>query len=237
MISVCMATYNGERYLIEQVESILTQIGEEDELIISDDDSSDDTVNILKSIKDKRVKIFQTKIVDYKFKIDKIAHNFENALKNAKGDVIFLADQDDVWCANKVAVMSGVLSSHDVAVSDCYVVDEDLNLLYDSYYDDIRKPRKSVVGNFIKSSFLGSCMAFKKAVLEESFPFPQYGVGHDLWIGLIGLKKFNVAFVPERLIKYRRHDNVATNAGKKGEANLRFKLAYRTYLLKAIMTL
>ena len=89
MISVCMATYNGEKYLREQVGSILTQLGENDELVVSDDGSTDSTIDILKSYNDPRIKIF----------INTGRHgvnsNFENALRHADGDYIFLSDQDD----------------------------------------------------------------------------------------------------------------------------------------------
>ena len=97
MISVCIATYNGAEYLREQVESILSQLEEEDEIVVSDDSSTDTTIEILQSFGDRRIKIFKNPAKGF-------VRNFENALRQAQGDFIFLSDQDDVWLPNKVAV-------------------------------------------------------------------------------------------------------------------------------------
>ena len=90
MISVCMATYNGEKYIEEQLKSILSQLGENDEVIVSDDSSTDNTLAIVESFNDVRIKIFPNN------KFHSPIFNFENALKQATGDYIFLSDQDDV---------------------------------------------------------------------------------------------------------------------------------------------
>lgn len=104
-ISVCMATYNGAKYLKEQVDSIFNQEFKENpdteiELIVSDDESTDDTLNILRSYNDQRIKIYihtehkKNRYFNAAFACTK---NFENAIKKATGDYIFLSDQDDVW--------------------------------------------------------------------------------------------------------------------------------------------
>ena len=90
MISVCMATYNGEKYIQEQIDSILCQLSKDDELVISDDHSTDATCDIIKSYNDRRIKLFLNELAKG------VTHNFENALLHSKGDIIFLADQDDV---------------------------------------------------------------------------------------------------------------------------------------------
>lgn len=95
MISVCMATYNGEEYIKEQLESILCQLGEMDEIIISDDGSTDNTLNIIESYNDSRIKI-HINTGKHGF-----VYNFENALQKAKGEYIFLSDQDDIWLPEK----------------------------------------------------------------------------------------------------------------------------------------
>ena len=99
MISVCIATYNGSKYIKEQIDSILPQLDECDEIIVSDDSSTDNTLSILKSYHDRRIIIFTNQ------KFNSPIYNFENALKHAKGDIIFLSDQDDIWEFNKVQVM------------------------------------------------------------------------------------------------------------------------------------
>ena len=89
MISVCIATYNGEHYINQQLKSILSQLSYNDEIIISDDSSNDKTINIIESFNDKRIKLLK-----YQKYFNPI-YNFENTLKNVSGDYIFLSDQDD----------------------------------------------------------------------------------------------------------------------------------------------
>ena len=96
MISVCIASHNGEKYIKEQVDSILCQIGSDDEVVISDDGSTDKTLAILEAYNDPRIKVFRyVHPCMYRYNFDYATHNFENALHHAKGDIIFLADQDD----------------------------------------------------------------------------------------------------------------------------------------------
>ena len=111
MISVCIATHNGGRFLKEQLTSILCQIGENDEVIISDDGSTDDTLKIINGFNDKRIIVVNQKSPKGLPAHEYATLNFENALKHAMGDYIFLADQDDVWVHNKVAVMMKYLEN------------------------------------------------------------------------------------------------------------------------------
>jgi glycosyltransferase involved in cell wall biosynthesis len=123
-----MATYNGEKYISKQVESILVQLSEADELIISDDGSIDATLAIIKAFNDPRVKIFRN--------IHKSGPvgNFENALKNAKGEYIFLADQDDIWLSEKLNRHLSFHSQYDLVISDAEVVDESGNVIHPSFF-------------------------------------------------------------------------------------------------------
>ena len=98
MISVCMATYNGEKYIELQLRSILPQLSEDDEVIVSDDASTDQTLDVVRRLNDNRIKIVHHE-TDHGY-----TRNFENALKYAKGDYIFLSDQDDEWLPEKVQV-------------------------------------------------------------------------------------------------------------------------------------
>src|ERR1700712_935438 len=96
MTSVCLACYNGEKHIKEQIESILIQLDPSDELIISDDSSIDDTILIVKSIRDKRIKLYINEKPS-----GRPTENFQNALRKAKGTFVFLSDQDDIWIAAK----------------------------------------------------------------------------------------------------------------------------------------
>lgn len=108
-ISVCMATYNEAKYIREQLESILCQLSEDDEIIVSDDGSTDGTIDIIMSYHDNRVKVLHH-ISSPGSSFVKATRNFENALLHAHGDYI-LADQDDVWHKNKVSVCFSYLDN------------------------------------------------------------------------------------------------------------------------------
>jgi len=210
MVSVCMATYNGGKFILEQINSILEQITVEDELIISDDSSTDDTIELLQNLTDPRVKV----LIGNKFR-DPIK-NFQNALSHAVGDYIFLSDQDDIWVKSKYQDMMQLLTEYDLVISDSMIVDEQLQVLHPSFFDYF-KSGKGVLKNMIKSSYYGSCMAFKKRVLTAALPFPDTKeIGHDLWIGLVAELTGTVYFYKKPLLLYRRHQSAFTpvNVGK-----------------------
>ena len=123
-----MATYNGGKYVKKQIESILSQLGTDDELIVSDDSSSDDTGSIVRSFLDERIAFLQGNA--YHSPI----YNFENALKHSRGDYVFLADQDDIWHESKVATVVPLLHRYDLVVSDCIIIDESENVIHPSYF-------------------------------------------------------------------------------------------------------
>jgi glycosyltransferase involved in cell wall biosynthesis len=227
-ISVCMASYNGEKYIRQQIDSILPQLGESDELIISDDSSTDDTISVVKSINDNRIKL----IKDQKFKSP--VSNFENAIKNATGDFIFLCDQDDIWQPNKVESVLPFLKQYDLVVSDCKIVDGDLNIIEDSFF----KKMHSSTGfwkNFVKNRYLGCCMAFRKEVLDNALPFPPQIAMHDIWLGLCAELFGHPFFLNEPLVLYRRHGNNASFGSEKSKYTLMFKIKYRISLLKMLI--
>lgn len=226
MISVCMATYNGESFLREQVDSILSQLDENDELVISDDNSTDSTADVIKSYRDKRIKFF------FNEKARGVTHNFENALSHSSGDVIFLADQDDVWLPNKIKELTNFLKggNYDVVTCNCALTDTKLNIIQDEYYVGKSPLDKSVCGNFVKDSWLGSCMAFRREVLLATLPFPSKMAAHDLWIALFSQIHFKCGYYPKVLQLYRRHENTVSFAGTKSTNSLWYKISYRLYL-------
>lgn len=217
MVSVCIATYNGEKYIRQQIASILPQLEPDDEMIVSDNGSSDATVSIIKSIGDERIKILQ-------YQQEKsIVGNFENALKESKGEYIFLADQDDVWKSNKVRISMKWLENYDCIVSDAEMVDENLNIINDSYFK-IHGTRKGKLYNtIIKNGYMGCCMAFNRKVLNAALPFPKDIAMHDIWIGNIAAYKYRLKFIDEKLIMFRCHpdSNSFTGAVKSGYSPLR----------------
>ena len=212
MISVCMAAYNGETYIKEQLSSILNQLTNEDEVIISDDGSTDSTINIIKSFNDERVKILHNKQTkEGKSKHQIVTANFENALKNAKGDYIFLADQDDVWKEDKVKISLSYLEKADMVCSNYDVIDNKNSIIKHSFYKD--NPISTLfIKNIIKMPFHGCCMAFKKDVLNFALPFSVNLPLHDNWIGILCSinKNYKISYIEEPLVLYRQHsDNVS----------------------------
>ena len=112
MISVCIATYNGGKYIRQQIESILPQLDATDEIIISDDGSTDDTLLQIEALSSSLVRVYKhTNRLGY-------TRNFERALTYAKGDVIFLCDQDDIWLPNKVEMCMKELTNSDLVVTN-----------------------------------------------------------------------------------------------------------------------
>lgn len=231
MISVCMATYNGEHFIKKQIDSILVQLSENDELIISDDNSSDSTIEIIQSYKDNRIKLLNhdknLSLLKEKSASFKLAtQNFENALKKASGDYIFLADQDDIWKENKVSETIKALQTFDIVMSNFSIIDENDKISKEVFYNT-SPISKHLLVNIIRSHFLGCCMAFKKNVLDYCLPFPKKLIGHDYWIGCLGTHKFNFYFIPTPLHFYRRStDNVSTSTGKSNNSIL-YRIKYR----------
>lgn len=238
MISVCITTFNGQAYIAEQLESILAQLGPDDEIVLSDDGSSDSTLDIVSRLNDGRIRVFHhdASTVRTGFILDRPTHNFENALRQAKGDVIFLSDQDDVWLPGKVETMCSALKEADLAVHDCRVVDSNLNELLPSYFQWIGI-HQGVWSNFIRASYLGCCMALRRNVLEAALPFPETKVGHDLWLGIVADRQFRTVLVRKPLILYRKHDASKTTSGRKSSNSLWYKLSYRLTVLKYILLL
>lgn len=224
MVSVCIAAYNGEKYIKEQLSSILIQLREEDEIVISDDGSTDNTLRIIEELKDKR--IFVVKNILKKG----VNHNFQNALNNAKGDFIFLADQDDIWLPNKVELCVNELKKYDLVVSNCSVLDNQNEIVQNSYFKVVNSG-KGFLKNFYKSSYLGCCLAFRKEILKEVLPMPDnLLLFHDWWFGFISELCYKVKFIETPCMYYRRHSETNSNTLSKSHLSLHQKIEYRFQL-------
>lgn len=222
MISVCVATYNGQYYLAEQLASIL-QSPLVDEVVISDDGSSDGTRALIARCEDPRVRLVEGPRAG-------VVRNFESLLSQAKGDQIFLADQDDVWRPEKVETMVDALRTSDLALSDCTVVDQRLNVLHISFFA-LRSSRPGLARNLIRNGYVGCCIAFNRSLLTYALPFPKSLPMHDWWLGLVAESFGTVCFVPAPLVLYRRHgENVSDTSGRSRATPWR-RLAWRATLV------
>jgi len=229
MISVCIPTFNGEKYIQRQLDSMLAQLGLDDEVVISDDSSTDRTIGIIKEYNDSRIKLFEN--CTFKSPI----FNLENALKEAKGDYIFLADQDDIWLPHKIRQTVEQFRRFDLVVCNGFIIDQDENVIHPSYFE-WKGSRKGFLKNLAKNSYLGCSIAFNRKILNKVLPFPKHIIMHDLWIGLIGEAIGRVHFISEPLFCYRRHDDNYTAAISKDDSELSdfgfwFKIWYRVVMV------
>jgi glycosyltransferase involved in cell wall biosynthesis len=230
-ISVCIATYNGEKFIKQQIASILSQLDSNDEVIISDDSSTDNTINIVKSFNDNRIKIFENNTFRNHIK------NFEFAISKSQGKYIFLSDQDDIWLENKVKDCLIELKNYNLIVTNCVYINGNDEIINDSYFKFINAG-SGLIKNFIKNTFLGCCMAFDRKILEKALPFPAKIVSHDNWIGLISEMYGTTKFLDKKLMLFRRHGkNFSANNGTdsmisgKSPFSLKTILKNRVYLL------
>lgn len=227
-ISVAMAVFNGEKYLKEQISSILVQLSEDDELIVSIDESSDGSLEILKRIskEDNRIKLI-------KGPNSGVIKNFENAILNCKGDYIFLSDQDDLWLKDKISKVKNIFKNEnvDLVLHDAKVADKDLKVIHDSFFK-LRKSKLGILKNIFKNSYIGCCMAFKSELKEKILPFPENIPMHDQWIGLIAEKYGKVKFLKEALIIYRRHEHNNTNVHHSSFKNM---ITWRFNIIKNLI--
>lgn len=226
MISVCIATYNGEKYIHEQIASILQQIGNDDEIVVSDDGSTDKTLDVVRSFDAQNIHIYINK-GDHGY-----TPNFENALRNAHGDYIFLSDQDDIWMPDKVEACMKYLKVNDFVVSDALIVDGDNKPLFDSFCEQ-RKSKFGFLNTLIRFSYLGCCFAFRRKVLSKALPFPKNHIlcTHDNWLALVSTAFYKSAFIPLPLIRYRRYGGNASSGAKNANKSILFMIHYRLYLL------
>ena len=204
-VSVAMATYNGEKYIKEQIDSILLNLSDNDEVIISDDGSTDKTLKIIKEYqkKDSRIKLF----VGPK---QGVKQNFANAISKCENSYIFLADQDDIWMEDKVKIVLETFKKNNCLVvqHDCSLINQKKEEILNSYFN-FRKCGRGIIKNLYKNTYIGCCMAFKKELVSLILPIPNNIDMHDQWIGMLGDKKS--VFIKDKLIYYRRHEGTVSD--------------------------
>lgn len=211
MISVCMATYNGEEYLPTQMDTILRELGPDDEVVVQDDSSSDGTVAYIRSLGDPRIRL---EINPHNLGV---IGTFERALKRARGEVIFLADQDDIWLEGKVRDVMAEFQRPGVmaVVTDAEIIDADEKVVVPSYHYAFGN-RAGVWKNVWRNSYLGCCLAFRREVLQPGLNIPREVRTHDGWLGLVSNMIGEVVFLDRVLLKYRRHGGNASQMHRFG---------------------
>ena len=230
-ISVALAYYNGGKYIEKQVYSILGQLGDEDELIISIDDAADGSMELLERLADQ----------DGKIRLltgpgQGVVKNFEHAIAACRGDIIFLSDQDDIWKKNKVERVMRAFQENDVDVilHNAELMDGDEVIQCGATMFDYRGSRTGLFKNFVKNSYVGCCMAFRSRIRDVILPIPEEMYMHDYWIGTIGEKMGGCGLLKECLIQYRRHEDNVTDLT---HGSLSFMIHKRLSILKCLRIL
>jgi len=225
MTSVCVATYNGERYISQQLESILCQLGDDDEVIVSDDGSSDGTADVVEAIGDSRIRLLHHPAPHG------VNANFGYALSHARGEYIFLADQDDVWLPGKVDKCIATLADHVCVMHDCRITDSSLNPTGETLLRQLGA-KTGFWANLMRNRYTGCCMAFRSSLMRRILPIPQSRLFyHDNWIGLNAALCGSVAFLPFEGLLFRRHEAAGSSAAGKSRLSLTQKIMSRAALL------
>jgi len=210
LISVVMATFNGEKYINEQIDSILKQSYPKFELIIVDDHSTDNTVSIIDKYSnyDDRIRVYVSDINRG------LVKNFERGLSYSIGDFIVLSDQDDIFHIDKLQLMIDCFKRSpnvSLVLSDLKVIDAKGLTISESFwnYQNLKpqsgKPFKRLVFNNFST---GCAMMFRRNLLDIALPFPDDIVVHDWWLALIASKQNSggIELISSKLTFYRQHD-------------------------------
>jgi glycosyltransferase involved in cell wall biosynthesis len=225
-VSIVLCSYNGEKYISDQVESILNQTYSNFELIISDDCSSDTTVSILRRYEklDSRVKVIENSMNVG------LAKNFERGLMMATGEYIAMSDQDDYWLPTKIESQTSYLEQHEgvgLIFHDSLIVEHDLKESSGSFLEKIGIRR--VLLNYIRNNwsinikFLlnencvqGATMFFRSDLKKYLIPIPENVPFVDVWVSLVTVAVSRITYVDEMLIKYRQHNSNTIGASARG---------------------
>ena len=215
LVSIALCTYNGDANLKQQLDSIVNQSYPEIELIVVDDCSTDNTLNILKeySARYSFIKLFiNPQNLGY-------IRNFEKAMSLCNGDFIALSDQDDIWDLNKIEKQVKAIGNNLLIYHDSEFVDqngESLSLYMSDIMNLYRGDQPEVFLFF--NCISGHSVLMKKELRNELLPFPE-AYFHDWWMGYVGTNLGSIDFIEESLVKYRQHQKADTNILKRKRDN------------------
>lgn len=211
-ISIAMTTYNGEKYLREQLDSILRQSFTDWELVICDDCSKDSTRQILAEYagKDNRIKIFENdKNLGFK-------KNFEKAISLCNGDYIALSDQDDIWLPQHLQILLNIIGNKSASFGNSLLVDannKSLNRMLNEI-DGFNwlPPENKILWHilFIHGPFQGAAALFKSSFVKRLLPIPEGCLYHDAWFASCACMEDGIAYTFEPILRYRQHGNNVT---------------------------
>ena len=217
-VSIAMATFNGERFVREQIDSILEQSVQDFELVVCDDASTDATWEILTEYaqKDSRIHIYRNER-NLGFK-----QNFERAIRLCKADFIALSDQDDVWYPNHLYVLLSNIGDHVLCAGDADMVDENNREIGErlSYADGFQliPPTEKLLWRlmFVMNPLQGASMLLRKDFLERILPIPNWISTHDRYFAACACCDTGPIYISKPITRYRQHgDNITVAAHNK----------------------
>ncbi|SER35405.1 glycosyltransferase [Parafannyhessea umbonata] len=220
--SVAMAAYNGERFIAQQIDSVLDQLGSDDELVVSCDPSSDGTFEILEgyAARDSRVRVLANDNHG-------IVGNFNNAIAACVKDVVFICDQDDVWVPGKRDAVIARLNETgaDLLIHNVVHIDAEGKVISKPLFEEYGI-RPGLLRNFAAPRYSGCCMAFPQASKRLIMPMPEDVINYDHWVGMVCEALGSVTFMDDVYLRHRLHgDNVTTSRRALGViARQRFNL-------------
>lgn len=224
-VSVAMAVYGGSPYLCAQIESILPQLGAEDELVISLDAADTESEALLVPYR------ADVRITCVRATERGVLANFENALSYCRGEYIFLSDQDDVWAPDKVARVLDCFAQTNASLvlHDAAITDGELVIQKASFFAH-RGVRHGTWRNWWRNSYMGCCMAFRRSLLTVALPMPKTVPMHDQWLGMLAESTGKSTFLEAPLLLWRRH---GANASDTHHSSIFKMLRFRLGMLWA----
>ena len=228
-VSILVAMYNGSRFVIEQLESILSQASAEDEILILDDRSTDESYTIVKAMEPRHAGL---KVMCNELNVG-VAKTFETLLLLATKDIIFLSDQDDIWVeGRKERMLAAMHEGGSVAVLANSVIYVDGKRVREFFADGQRPNTSSISKNFLKNNFIGCCMAFRREILTLALPFPHRISMHDWWLASCAMAMGRVAYSDQPSLLYRRHSaNLSPSTRRKWKAILTDRIGNLTAMI------
>jgi glycosyltransferase involved in cell wall biosynthesis len=235
LVSVCLATYNGAAFVAEQLQSILAQLGAEDEVINVDDGSSDETLEIVRGLRDPRIRIYPNE--------QNIGVNgtFARAIGLATKPIIILSDQDDIWTPNRKTLMLDAFSDPrvDVVAGNYRLIDREGNPLPGTLAPDLKSGEsRSRTLNLTRifrgtQNYYGCVMAFRASVRPVILPYPAKMECHDIWIGMVGIAADSMAHLDAPLALHRVHGKNVSIVHRPLWKKLASRIALFSHLLVA----
>ncbi len=231
-ISIALCTYNGEKFLTEQLESFLAQTRLPDELVVGDDCSNDASIRVIEDF--AKNSPFPVHLQTNESNLGS-TKNFEQAISRCSGDLIFLSDQDDIWKSGKIERIENIFVENKevgMVFTNAEIVDENLNSVGQSlWHFTFPKERRNdnLFDSLLRQNVVtGATMAFRSKFRNQFSPIPVDipNAIHDAWISIVIAANSEVKFLDENLVKYRQHSNQQLGINLNDKGNYSKSISY-----------